>query len=672
MTNLAQMLVLGASLGALYALMAGAVTIVYQASRVPNVAFVGIGAAAAIVHGDLITPGGRFHHVVGWWPAFAIAVAIAAVLGVATELLVRPLQHRPIPALLMMSAWTATLLAATNALWEPKLIPPVWGGPALAVGDFSVSRSQVAILGVAAVCGLAVFALSRRSRFGLALRASAADPEATRMMGMDPQALARGAWVLSSVLAAVAMILAVRPVLSNTYETTVYLAFGFGAALLGGFRSLPLAVAGGLVLGLVPALLEPTESVARIGGVGNLIAFALIAGLVVRRPGFFERRMSEATRGSALGSAGPAWPAPLPVARPMPSWARRAGLLVLGGALAVAVPFFSSDAALRAWTQGVSVFLVCASIVILSGWSGEVPLGQVAFAGFGAYMTANLAARLGLPHVVAIPLALLAVLPFALVLGLPAMRGRGRLPFTVLSLGLMVVASSLLWGPRAGWFTGNGSLTRPDWMNVLAGRPAASFYLFALALAAGVVWFAGNLRQSRVGRALTAVRDSEEGAGSLGIDPAHYRLVALTFSAVVAALGGIVYAYLSGPIDPVRFAAFLSVQYLLYTLVGGAGSLAGTAAVVFAFEVVPALQGQAAGPSFASVLLLGLLAMIALRVAPGGLAGLARRVAAAVAPAPALVGAGAGAGLGQRQKQGFLGVPDDLEGLDDGEAGFDA
>src|SRR5207253_7416010 len=182
----------------------GAVTAVYQASRVPNVAFVGIGAAAVVVHGDLITPGGRFEHIVGWWPAFAIALAVAAVLGVATEVLVRPLQHRPLPALLLMSAWTAALLAATNALWEPKLLPPVWGGPALAIGDFSIPRSQVAILALSAACGLAVSALSRRTRFGLALRASAADPEAAQLMGMDPQVLSRGAWVLSSVPAAVA------------------------------------------------------------------------------------------------------------------------------------------------------------------------------------------------------------------------------------------------------------------------------------------------------------------------------------------------------------------------------------------------------------------------------------------------------------------------------------
>jgi branched-chain amino acid transport system permease protein len=159
-------------------------------------------------------------------------------------------------------------------------------------------------------------------------------------------------------------------------------------------------------------------------------------------------------------------------------------------------------------------------------------------------------------------------------------------------------------------------------MVALAGRPAVSLYLLALALAGGVAWFATNLRRSRVGRAFAAVRDADEGAASLGIDPLRYRLIALTFSAVVAGLGGVVHAYLVGSIDPTRFAAFLSLQYLLYAVVGGAGSLLGTAAVVFAFEVVPALDGGGPGPG--AVAVLGLLAVAAVPL--GGLSGLARRL----------------------------------------------
>jgi hypothetical protein len=179
-----------------------------------------------------------------------------------------------------------------------------------------------------------------------------------------------------------------------------------------------------------------------------------------------------------------------------------------------------------------------------------------------------------------------------------------------------------------------------------------SYYLMALIVAGGVAWFATNLRRSRVGRALAAGRDSDAAARSLGIDPAHYRLVALSFSAVVAALGGIIAAYGEHPLDPTRFAVFLSVQYFLYTVVGGARSLVGTAVVVFAFEVAPALHRGVPPTGPTSVLVLGALAAVTVAVVPGGLAGLARRAAGRLAPAPDPVPALAGASVAS----GFTGV----------------
>jgi ABC-type branched-subunit amino acid transport system permease subunit len=189
-------------------------------------------------------------------------------------------------------------------------------------------------------------------------------------------------------------------------------------------------------------------------------------------------------------------------------------------------------------------------------------------------------------------------------------------------------------------------------MEALSGRPAAAYYLTALVVAAGVVWFATNLRRSRVGRALAAGRDSDAAARSLGIDPAHYRLVALAFSAVVAALGGIVAAYGEHPLDPTHFAVFLSVQYFLYTVVGGARSLAGTAVVVFAFEVAPALHRGTPPTGPTSVLVLGALAALTVAFAPGGLAGLVQRAAARLAPAPTPAPAMAGAPVAS----GFTGI----------------
>ncbi|MGH8990303.1 MAG: ABC transporter permease subunit [Acidimicrobiia bacterium] len=633
MTPLFEAIVLGLSLGGVYALMASSVTLVYQATRVPNVAFVAIGTVAAVLHWDLASPEGLIGADLGWWPALVVALVAAALLGLATDLLVRTWRGGVQTKLLVLLGWTAALLAGTNAAWgsSPKLLPGVWPGPPLTVGDVAIARQQLGSLLLAAGALVALAALLRRTRFGLALRAHAMDGDAAGLMGMDPSRLSMAAWGLSSLLAALAAILVAHPVLSSTYEQTVYLPFAFGAALLGGFRSLPRAALGGLLLGLVPTVLEPTGSV-RLGGVQTLVAFLIVALVLWKRPGLLSR-LREPDEPSedwvpAVPGAPVRWPA----------WAGRVALLAAAAVLVVAVPAFSGDEALAAWVRGISAFLVCTSIVVMTGWSGQMPLGQAAFAGFSAYMAANLATRLGVPHLVAIPLAAVLVLPLALVVGSPSLRARGRLPFTIVSVGLAVVASSFLWGPRSHWFTGESEVARPDWMVSLVSRPAVSLYLLAVALTAGVVWFAVNLRRSRVGRAFAAVRDAEEGAASLGIDPRRYRLVALAFSAVVAGLGGVVHAYLAGTIDPSRFAAFLSLQYLLYAVVGGVGSLLGTAAVVFVFEVLPALDGGGPGPG--TVAVLGLLAVAA--VPFGGLAGLAGRLSALVRPSRAEVAAPGG------------------------------
>ena len=655
-------LVIGLSLGAVYALLAAGVTVVYQAVRIPNVAVVAVGTFAAVLHGDLMTPDGSVGSGFTWWSALAVAVGVAAILGLVCDLLTRGLREQIVPGLVALFGVSALLLAGVNVVWgsEAKLLTPpsatVWRS-----GDLQIARSDVITLILAVAVGAAVTVFLRRTRLGLALRAQGNDTEGARLAGVDPATVSRVAWVLSSVLGALAMTLALHPYLVNTYDTPiVYAAFAVAAAAVGGFRSLPRAVMAGMVLGVVPTVFEPRDLA--VGGIGNLVGFLILAGVLFRRPGLIGRPALDETFSSASADNAPVTArrrAALAAATgALPTWARRALLASLGLGLVVVVPALSTDVALDAWARGIAIFLICASIVIMSGWTGDIPLGQVAFAGIGAYLVGDLTNRAGLPHFAAIPLAALAALPYALALGIPAFRSRGRLAFASLSLLGMVVAATLLWGPSASWFTGRVPINqRPDWMEALSGRPEVSYYLVALLVSAGVVWFASNLRCSRIGRALAAGRDSDAATRSLGIDPAHYRLVALSFSAVVAALGGILLAYGEQPLDPTRFAVFLSVQYFLYTVVGGTRSLAGAAVVVFAFEIVPAL-GQGAPPTGpTSVLVLGALTAVTVAFVPGGLAGLAQRLMSRLAPAPgrvaAMAGGSASAGFIDRDPNAF-------------------
>jgi branched-chain amino acid transport system permease protein len=416
-----------------------------------------------------MTPDGRFGSGLGWWPALGVSVLVAALVGLVCDRVIRGLREQIVPALVALLGVSAALLAGINAVWgsEAKLLPPP-SSNVFEHGELKLAQSDLITLVVAVVVGVALTMFLRRTRLGTDLRALANDPEAARMAGVDPTMLGRTAWVLSSVLGAVAMTLALQVVV-NTYEATVYVAFAVAAAAVGGFRSLPRSVLAGLVLGVVPSVLEGPGG-SGVGGIGNLVAFLLLAGVIFRRPGLIGRPMLDEGFSSPAADNSPSAArrraALVAGARPLAPWAGRVGLTGLVLVLAVAVPALSADVALEAWARGVAIFLICASIVIVSGWTGDIPLGQVAFAGIAAYLVGELSGRAGLPHFAAIPLAALAALPYALAIGIPAVRSRGRLAFAALSLLSMVVAATLLWGPGARWFTGDLTIVRrPDWID---------------------------------------------------------------------------------------------------------------------------------------------------------------------------------------------------------------
>ncbi|MCA1846763.1 MAG: branched-chain amino acid ABC transporter permease, partial [Actinobacteria bacterium] len=189
-------LVIGLSLGAIYALLAAGVTVVYQATRVPNVAVVAIGTVAAVLHGDLMTADGRFGTGLGWWSALGISALVAAVLGLACEFVIRGLREQIVPSLVALLGLSAVLLAGVNAFWgsEAKFFPPSWAGSPFEQGDIEIARSDLATLLIGVALAVALAAFSRRTRLGLALAAANNDPEGARLAGIDPGTLSRVAW----------------------------------------------------------------------------------------------------------------------------------------------------------------------------------------------------------------------------------------------------------------------------------------------------------------------------------------------------------------------------------------------------------------------------------------------------------------------------------------------
>lgn len=271
------------------------------------------------------------------------------------------------------------------------------------------------------------------------------------------------------------------------------------------------------------------------------------------------------------------------------------------------------------------ILVVAASLVLLTGWVGQISLAQATFVGIGAFSTGLLSRGLHIPFPVSLVLAAAISAGAATLLGIVALRVRG-LYLAVATLIFAWMADEYLF--RAAWLVGVGGSSSVEVSNV--GRPDGipyfdfsdrrTLYIVALAVAAGSLYCLANLRDSKTGRAFFAVRGSEVAAASLGIDVTRYKLLAFALAGFFAGGAGNLLMISQRSAVPAQFAFSASLFYLAVAVVGGITSLSGAiaAAILFAglsevFFRVEALAG------WLEIVSAGLLAVVLLGY-PGGLA----------------------------------------------------
>jgi branched-chain amino acid transport system permease protein len=254
--------------------------------------------------------------------------------------------------------------------------------------------------------------------------------------------------------------------------------------------------------------------------------------------------------------------------------ASRAGLWVLLGA-AVLFPFLASDYLLYL-ANLVGIFAIAAlGLNVLTGYTGQISLGHAGFVGVGAYATAIVATRLGLPFWLAIPAGGAAACLAGAVVGLPSLRIKG------LYLAIATLAAQVIFE----WVFTN-------WTGVTGGirglnvAPASLLgfdfdtdrrtYFLVMAAAALHAYGAANLFRTRVGRAFIAVRDRDISAELMGIDLFRTKLTAFMVSSYYAGIAGGLLVYFTKVVTPESFPLSLSIQFLAMIIVGGLGSIKGT------------------------------------------------------------------------------------------------
>jgi branched-chain amino acid transport system permease protein len=432
---------------------------------------------------------------------------------------------------------------------------------------FTADHLIVLIVAPLVLAGLAYF--FGRTRYGVAARAAAENEDRARLLGCRVKRVSLVVWGLAGLLSAITAILR-APIFGfqlGAIQGPDLLLRALAAAVLARMESLPLTVVAAILL----TMGEQTVffSFGRSGYTDAFLLGVIVVGLLVQR-----KRFGRVDPGSSSWRAvQEVRPIPRELAKLPEVLLGRWGLRALLSAIVLVLPLFLS----ASQTNLVSVILVYAmvgiSLVVLTGWSGNVSLGQWAIVGVGALVTAKLATQtVPLDFFVIILIAGLCGAGVSLVIGLPALRIRG------LFLGATTLAFALAafnWMFHWEIFTTDAPLLRPAIFGFWDTTTERSFYYLSFVGLIFVLWLGRNLRRSRWGRNLVAVRDNEAQAAALGMRLTVLRFGAFAISGFLAAFAGAFYAYNQQAIRSDRFDPTTSILMFSMVVIGGMGSLTG-------------------------------------------------------------------------------------------------
>ena len=542
----------GAVTGAIYSLVASGLTLSYSATGIFNFAYGGVAFAAAYLFYEF---NGALHwHIVP--SAVLVILVFAPLLGM--------LLDRTVFRLLARAAESAKIVASIGLLlaipalteWITDGIITIFGVHSLArrttvlqigfpsglgpvpakswhLGKIPFNSNEMVVFGVAVLCAVGLWYLMRRTPLGLRMRAVVDRASLARMRGINDARTSRYAWIIGTVLAALAGVVG-APIL-GAISTDVFVSVVFvaaAAAVIGGLRSIPLAFAGGLILGVAQNLVTGYATFATdIAGFNESVPtlILLIALVVLARE-----------RGRRAGSTSEETPPPDYLGY-LPKWRRAAPWVVATGFLVAYITVLSNVFWAGVMAQGLALSLVFLSFVVVTGMGGMVSLAQATFVTAAGLTTGLLFQRYHVPFFAAAVIGVIVAVLLGLVVALPALR-LGGLPLALATLALAILGDNVLFqwnwlrNGQSGW-----QIPRPKIGGLnLANNRTLGICLLILVLV--VMLFINNLRRSPWGRSIAAVRSSEVAASTSGISPLRVKLALFALSAAIAGVGGICYA----------------------------------------------------------------------------------------------------------------------------------
>ncbi|MGQ0434457.1 MAG: ABC transporter permease [Microthrixaceae bacterium] len=639
--ELAGWLTLGVGIGLVYGILALGIVLVFKGAKIINFAHPFMGLFTAFTAWWFTSRAAFLPFAQDTRPRFVVAAVLALFLtalnGFALE---RSIFHRiagssrltQLVATIAVGSGTVGLVtllfnrnadAANVTRTLPTLLCPASPAPGQQCGwgfriDYiPVTPPYIQIFLVVPPIALALYLFFQRTKFGVAVRGAAENPDAARLLGISADRVSQFTWVLGSLLAGVAALLIV-PISSLDVGSLSngFLVRALAAALVGGLVSLPGAIVGGLIVGITETMVVWKSDTS---GLAELVMFGVVVLVLFTRPGGIFGKPEETADQAAFVPSLRDLPARLRL-HPVTPWIGRYWYVTAAG-FAIGISRVVGGATNQILINVMAYAIVGVALTVLMGYSGQISLGHWGLAGVGAFTAGNALTRWDLPFVVVVPLVILVGMVVSLLVGLPALRIRG-LYLAVVTLAFHLASEvyffnhSLISGSTAG-INVDGPKIGPIDMDAIDGQ---GLFLFAIVALVFSMWVARNIAGTRTGRGFFALRENERAAAVLGIHLTTYRLLAFAVSGGIAALGGLVFAINEGTIDAVRFPTATSLLLVSMVVIGGLGSVDGAVLGAFVVFGLPRLVHFNNG--WIVPIGTGILLIMVITRAPGGLAGL--------------------------------------------------
>ena len=605
-----QFTILGIAFGSIYAIAAAGLVLTYTTTGVFNFAHGALGMVSAFVYWQLVEKNG-----------VPVPLAIVLVLGIlgplmglVLELMFRRFRDADIGTTIVLTI-AVTVLCIGVAQFAFKATEAhnlrfIFGDRRATILDATITWDNILQIIVAIAIAVGLRLLLFRSRTGTAMRAVVDNANLASLNGASPTTIARISWVLGTELAVVAGILVASGTNLEAITLTFFVVNAYGAAVFGKLRSLPLTFAGGIVLGILqnwgpftfPNGPHPFDYLdvdfwrrVNVSLPGIFLFFALLA-----------LPQAKLSVGRLVGRRAPAVPS-------LPSSFARAGLFV--AAMAVVVQFLPAQNMADA-TRALIFGVLLLSLVLLTGFSGQVSLTQYVFVALGAWAMGS---TLGGDSIFGILAAGLIAVPIGAIVALPALRLQG-LYLALVTFGFASVSQFLVIQDRNLYGEGSVSVGRLDVLGISFAEDKPFFVLCAAVFALGGVGVLA-LKRGSFGRRLSALRDSQAACATLGLDIRFTKLAVFCLSAFVAGIAGALFGGLQSSVSDITIEPINNIVLFLFAVVGGITTVSGAFLGGVLFALLPYIQSEQ--PELAGLVFAGVAAVaIGLGRQPNGLAGI--------------------------------------------------